>query len=146
MSEVPYTHHTASVNDTTIHYLTAGDRSNPAVVLLHGFTQTSHLWAKDVIPALAKRYFIIAPDLRAPIPVKFGGPWRTAPAATRQMRPGGAILGGGLWAPAKTAPMPKQSAAMSQICNSHVTLKRVMTNQPEKIVTASPPSESHSSG
>jgi pimeloyl-ACP methyl ester carboxylesterase len=64
MSEVPYSHHTASVNDTTIHYLTAGDRSNPAVVLLHGFTQTSHMWTKDVIPALAKRYFVIAPDLR----------------------------------------------------------------------------------
>ena len=64
MSEVPYTHHTASVNDTTIHYLTAGDRSNPTVVLLHGFTQTSHMWAKDVIPALAKHYFVIAPDLR----------------------------------------------------------------------------------
>ena len=64
MSEAPYTHHTASVNDITIHYLTAGDRSNPAVVLLHGFTQTSHMWTKDVIPALAKRYFVIAPDLR----------------------------------------------------------------------------------
>lgn len=64
MSEAPHTHHTASVNDITIHYLTAGDRSNPAVVLLHGFTQTSHMWTKDVIPALAKRYFVIAPDLR----------------------------------------------------------------------------------
>jgi pimeloyl-ACP methyl ester carboxylesterase len=64
MSNAPYAHHTASVNGITIHYLTAGDRSNPAVVLLHGFTQTSHMWAKDVIPALAKRYFVIAPDLR----------------------------------------------------------------------------------
>ncbi|MDX6432328.1 MAG: haloacetate dehalogenase, partial [Streptosporangiaceae bacterium] len=63
MSDV-HTHHTAKVNGITIHYLTAGDRSNPAVVLLHGFTQTSHMWTKDVIPALAQSYFVIAPDLR----------------------------------------------------------------------------------
>ncbi|MHA6644761.1 hypothetical protein [Mesorhizobium sp. A623] len=31
--------------------------------------------------------------------------------------------------------MPKRSAVMSQIRNSRVTLKRVTTNQPEKIAT-----------
>jgi len=57
-------HHTAKVNGITIHYLTAGDQARPAVVLLHGFTQTSHMWTKDVIPALAEHHFVIAPDLR----------------------------------------------------------------------------------
>jgi pimeloyl-ACP methyl ester carboxylesterase len=64
MSHDVHSHHTANVNGITIHYLTAGNRSNTAVVLLHGFTQTSHMWTKDVLPALAERYFVIAPDLR----------------------------------------------------------------------------------
>ncbi|MER6900834.1 alpha/beta fold hydrolase, partial [Amycolatopsis sp. NPDC000740] len=37
--------------------------SGPAVVLLHGFPHTSRLWDK-VVPALAERYRVIAPDLR----------------------------------------------------------------------------------
>ncbi len=45
-----------------MHYLRSG--SGDPVVLLHGFAQTSHKWAARVMPALAKRYTVIAPDLR----------------------------------------------------------------------------------
>ena len=43
-----------------LHYLTAG--SGDAVVLMHGYTQTSHMW-RPLIPLLAKKYRVIAPDL-----------------------------------------------------------------------------------
>jgi pimeloyl-ACP methyl ester carboxylesterase len=34
----------------------------PTVILLHGYTQTSRMW-KPIIPALAERFAVIAPDL-----------------------------------------------------------------------------------
>jgi pimeloyl-ACP methyl ester carboxylesterase len=49
------------VGDLTIHAVTGGD--GPAVVLLHGFAQTWRSW-RAVMPALARRYRVIAPDLR----------------------------------------------------------------------------------
>jgi pimeloyl-ACP methyl ester carboxylesterase len=55
------THHAAHVNGVRLHYVRAG--SGPPVVLLHGFPQTWYMWRK-VIPALAERYTVIAPDLR----------------------------------------------------------------------------------
>lgn len=51
---------TAEVQGVTLHYLTAGHGS--PVILLHGFTQTSMMW-KPIIPALAERFTVIAPDL-----------------------------------------------------------------------------------
>jgi pimeloyl-ACP methyl ester carboxylesterase len=50
----------ASVGGATLHYLTAGH--GPAVILLHGYTQTSRMW-KPVIPLLAEKFTVIAPDL-----------------------------------------------------------------------------------
>ncbi len=54
------TSRTAEVEGVKLHYLTAG--RGPAVVLLHGYTQTSRMW-KPIIPLLAKRFTVIAPDL-----------------------------------------------------------------------------------
>jgi len=51
----------ADVNGTRLHYLSAG-RGEP-VVLLHGYTQTSHMWL-PLIAVLAKTNAVIAPDLR----------------------------------------------------------------------------------
>ena len=51
---------TAEVEGVKLHYLTAG--RGPAVVLLHGYTQTSRMW-KPIIPLLAERFRVIAPDL-----------------------------------------------------------------------------------
>ena len=53
--------HFADVGPVTLHYALAG--SGPAVVLLHGWPQTWRAWRK-VIPLLASRYTVIAPDLR----------------------------------------------------------------------------------
>lgn len=51
----------ANVNNVRIHYLRAG--SGPAIVLLHGWASTSSMW-RNVIPELAKKFTVIAPDMR----------------------------------------------------------------------------------
>jgi pimeloyl-ACP methyl ester carboxylesterase len=51
---------TAAVDGASLHYLTAG--SGPAVVLLHGYAETSRMW-RPIIPKLAERFTVIAPDL-----------------------------------------------------------------------------------
>jgi pimeloyl-ACP methyl ester carboxylesterase len=55
------TERSASVNGVRISYKIAG--SGPVVVLLHGYTQTSHMWL-PLIPKLAGSHTVIAPDLR----------------------------------------------------------------------------------
>ncbi len=50
----------ATVEGIKIHYLTAGH--GPAVILLHGYTQTSRMW-RPLIPKLADKFTVIAPDL-----------------------------------------------------------------------------------
>jgi pimeloyl-ACP methyl ester carboxylesterase len=48
------------VDGVKLHYLTAG--SGPAIVLLHGYAETSRMW-RPLIPTLAPRFRVIAPDL-----------------------------------------------------------------------------------
>src|ERR1700727_2802588 len=48
------------VDGFKIHYLTGGH--GPAVILLHGYTQTSRMW-KPLIPKLAVKFTVVAPDL-----------------------------------------------------------------------------------
>jgi len=50
----------AQVDGVKLHYLTAGH--GPAVLLLHGYTQTSRMW-RPIIPLLAAKFTVIAPDL-----------------------------------------------------------------------------------
>ena len=50
----------AEVDGVKLHYLTAGH--GPAVILLHGYTQTSHMW-RPIMPLLAEKFTVIAPDL-----------------------------------------------------------------------------------
>ena len=49
------------VEGTKLHYLTAGQGTS-VVLLLHGYAETSRMW-KPLIPLLAKKYKVIAPDL-----------------------------------------------------------------------------------
>ena len=49
------------VNGVRLHCMVEGE--GPLVLLLHGFPETSHAWRKQ-IPALAKRFRVVAPDLR----------------------------------------------------------------------------------
>jgi pimeloyl-ACP methyl ester carboxylesterase len=59
MSDV--TSHFADLDGLALHYLKAGQ--GEPVVLLHGVPQSSHEW-RYIIPRLAQRYSVIAPDLR----------------------------------------------------------------------------------
>jgi pimeloyl-ACP methyl ester carboxylesterase len=58
---VTFTHHMASVNGIQMHYVIGG-KGDP-VVLLHGFPQSWYEW-RHIMPALAKNYTVIVPDLR----------------------------------------------------------------------------------
>jgi pimeloyl-ACP methyl ester carboxylesterase len=51
---------TAQVDGAKLHYMTAGH--GPALLLLHGYAETSLMW-RPIIPALAERFTVIAPDL-----------------------------------------------------------------------------------
>lgn len=53
---------TADVDGFEIFYREAGDRSKPTLLLLHGFPTSSHMF-RDLIPLLADRFHLIAPDL-----------------------------------------------------------------------------------
>jgi pimeloyl-ACP methyl ester carboxylesterase len=55
------THHTIALDDVRLHYVIAG--SGDPVVLLHGWPQTWFEWRR-IIPGLASRYTVIAPDMR----------------------------------------------------------------------------------
>src|SRR5881397_2277450 len=48
------------VESVKLHFLAAGH--GPAVILLHGYTQTSRMW-RPIIPLLAQKFTVIAPDL-----------------------------------------------------------------------------------
>ncbi len=52
----------ANVAGTKIFYREAGDPSAPTILLLHGFPTSSHMY-RNLIPLLADRYHIVAPDL-----------------------------------------------------------------------------------
>jgi pimeloyl-ACP methyl ester carboxylesterase len=56
------THHrTTSIDGVNVFYREAGPVDAPAVVLLHGFPSSSSMF-RNLIPALADRYHVIAPD------------------------------------------------------------------------------------
>src|SRR6476660_6025776 len=50
----------AEIEGVKLHYLTAGH--GPTVILLHGYAETSRMW-KPLIPLLAEKFTVIAPDL-----------------------------------------------------------------------------------
>jgi pimeloyl-ACP methyl ester carboxylesterase len=52
----------ADLGEVSVFYREAGDPSRPAILLLHGFPTSSHQF-RDLIPRLADRYHVIAPDL-----------------------------------------------------------------------------------
>ncbi|GAA3215378.1 alpha/beta fold hydrolase [Dactylosporangium siamense] len=60
MTAVAY--RTADVAGLTVFYREAGPADAPTLVLLHGFPSSSHMF-RDLIPLLADRFHIIAPDL-----------------------------------------------------------------------------------
>ncbi|MFJ4873500.1 alpha/beta fold hydrolase [Streptomyces sp. NPDC088757] len=61
MSVLPTHHRTVTVRGHEIAYREAGPADAPALLLLHGFPTSSHMF-RDLIPLLADRYHLIAPD------------------------------------------------------------------------------------
>jgi pimeloyl-ACP methyl ester carboxylesterase len=53
---------TVSVDGIRIFYREAGPKDGPTVLLLHGFPTSSHMY-RGLIPLLADKYHVIAPDL-----------------------------------------------------------------------------------
>jgi pimeloyl-ACP methyl ester carboxylesterase len=53
---------TATVDGIKVFYREAGDPKAPTILLLHGFPSSSHMF-RDLIPLLADRYHLVAPDL-----------------------------------------------------------------------------------
>ena len=56
------TYRTVSVDGLKVFYREAGEARAPTLLLLHGFPTSSHMY-RGLIPALADRYHMVAPDL-----------------------------------------------------------------------------------
>lgn len=53
-----------AVNGIELDVVEAGDPAGPAIVLCHGFPETSHSWRHQVEPLAAAGYHVLAPDQR----------------------------------------------------------------------------------
>src|SRR3984893_10646339 len=56
----PFVSHDVDIDGAQIHYTKGG--SGPAVILLHGFAETSRMW-NPILPLLGEKFTVIAPDL-----------------------------------------------------------------------------------
>ena len=65
-----------TVNGVGIHFIEAGDRAAPALILLHGFPSTSRMWDR-LIPCTSPHFHVIAPGL--------SGIWAQRCAGTRHV-------------------------------------------------------------
>jgi len=52
----------ATIEGNNVFYREAGSKIAPTILLLHGFPTSSHMF-RDLIPALADRFHVVAPDL-----------------------------------------------------------------------------------
>ncbi len=56
------TYNTIKINGLNVFYREAGTPGSPAILLLHGFPTSSHMF-RELIPQLGGQYHVIAPDL-----------------------------------------------------------------------------------
>src|SRR6266496_1425614 len=68
---------TLNVEGLEIFYREAGPRDAPTVLLLHGFPSSSHMF-RNLIPMLADKYHVVAPD--------FPGLWRKLSTVGQRFR------------------------------------------------------------
>jgi pimeloyl-ACP methyl ester carboxylesterase len=61
MTTASVSYHSADIDGVKVFYREAGPREAPAILLLHGFPTSSHMF-RNLIPRLAGRYRVIAPD------------------------------------------------------------------------------------
>ncbi len=52
---------TVKIENLEIFYREAGDKDSPTIILMHGFPTDSHMF-RNLIPMLAQKYHVIAPD------------------------------------------------------------------------------------
>src|SRR4051812_21587145 len=57
----PISYRTVDIDGVDVFYREAGPKNAPVVLLLHGFPSSSHMY-RNLIPQLAGRYRVIAPD------------------------------------------------------------------------------------
>jgi pimeloyl-ACP methyl ester carboxylesterase len=80
----PIGYHTADVDGFKVFYREAGQADAPKLLLLHGFPSAGHVF-RDLIPLLADRFHIVAPDLPGfgqsdmPLREKFSYTFETSP-------------------------------------------------------------------
>lgn len=55
------TYDTCRIENVNVFYRKAGNPEKPAVLLLHGFPSSSHMY-RDLIPLLAEDFYVVAPD------------------------------------------------------------------------------------
>jgi pimeloyl-ACP methyl ester carboxylesterase len=55
-------HHAVDADGVSVFYREAGCETTPTIVLLHGFPSSSHMF-RNLIPRLADRYHLVAPDV-----------------------------------------------------------------------------------
>lgn len=60
-NETAVSYHTVVIDGVKVFYREAGPKNAPTVLLLHGFPTSSHMF-RNLIPQLADRYHVIAPD------------------------------------------------------------------------------------
>ncbi len=59
----PESSHFAEIDGARIHYQEFGDKNNPTLFLVHGYTASTYVW-KTVAPSLAEKDFhVVAADL-----------------------------------------------------------------------------------
>jgi pimeloyl-ACP methyl ester carboxylesterase len=54
-------HRNVRIDDIDIFYREAGPQDGPVLLLLHGFPSSSHMF-RNLIPVLADKYHVVAPD------------------------------------------------------------------------------------
>src|SRR5215470_18624029 len=60
-TRTPVAHKTINIEGLEIFYRDAGSPENPTVLLLHGFPTSSQMF-RNLMPELASRYHLVAPD------------------------------------------------------------------------------------
>jgi pimeloyl-ACP methyl ester carboxylesterase len=54
-------YHYLQIGNVNMFYRTAGNPTNPVILLLHGFPSASHMF-RNLMPILAQSYYVVAPD------------------------------------------------------------------------------------
>src|SRR5262245_26540561 len=62
MSVFSVSYRTVDLGEVQMFYREAGSRSSPALLLLHGFPTSSYMF-RNIIPQLADKFRVVAPDL-----------------------------------------------------------------------------------